>query len=622
MAQKILSLRELAYRPLAEDRHEVRLLQLKHKIHEPTPLIGDRILCCELIHVERGLCQPYIALSYSWGRNIDHAPLRIGDQHYHVNATVDAALRQLQSEDTDVLVWIDQICINQQDDVEKGHQVKQMKEIYSDAETVVAWLGSTENGSDRLLRHIGRIGNFIWAGEHQRVFASHQGEEALEAIGRAFRFLCEREYWKRLWIMQEFAVASRLRIACGDVMIWDWQLQAVLVFVNRLPAKGQDILARENAVELLSRGMTRAYISSATSFTEGVFTRRARYCSRKDNDDPLIRVLVTTLVLEHDCNQPLTTDPRDRIFSVLQLASDRDDFGCFPDYTWSCEKVFREATLIMLRQGHVDLLAYCQFPRDSLGVPTWVPDLRMRILSPCTGHPWTNHFHASGKALSQQEILSPTAETIVLQGVLVDTVEACGDTWDPDWLEPIDHAAARVYLEQIRGFCENSPRLRASGETEIGAACLYIASCADIPDDPLMELTDKAYDAILGRLDNLAVRTQTVEEGGNADVHEGQDALDHDLESENGVHWYIERLRLLHSRRPFTSKTGFVGSVPQSAQPGDIVCIFLGGKIPYVIRRVEDDPEIYVLVGEAYVHGIMKGEFVRSDSEIVHIMLR
>jgi hypothetical protein len=102
-----------------------------------------------------------MALSYAWGRNNNKAPLRIGDQKYYINETVEAALRQIQDKASDVFVWVDQICINQQNDVEKGHQVQQIKEIYSEAETVVAWLGPAEDGSDRLLRHLGRIGTFI-----------------------------------------------------------------------------------------------------------------------------------------------------------------------------------------------------------------------------------------------------------------------------------------------------------------------------------------------------------------------------------------------------------------------------------------------------------------------------
>jgi hypothetical protein len=138
-------------------------------------------------------------------------------------------------------------------------------------------------------------------------------------------------------------------------------------------------------------------------------------------------VLITTLVLEQDYNYPLATDPRDRIFSVLQLARDKDEFRTFPDYTWTCERIFRKAALNMLRQGHIDILAYCQSPSDAPDIPTWVPDWQMKIRSPYTGPPWINDFSASGHTLSQQIILSPSPGTVVLQGILVDSVEEYED---------------------------------------------------------------------------------------------------------------------------------------------------------------------------------------------------
>jgi hypothetical protein len=520
---------------------------------------------------------------------------------------------------------VDQICINQQNDIEKNHQVQQMMEIYSEAESVIAWLGTTADGSDRLLKHVGRIGQFIWAGEYQRVFAPHQSREAQEAIGLAFRSLCERDYWKRLWIMQEYAVANRLRIACGDVMVWDWQLQAVLVFMNRVSLNSQGILPgdHDHGIEAVSQGMVRAYRNPATSFMEGVVTRRDRYRNQaKGNYDPLFRVLITTLVLENDYSHPLSTDPRDRIFSILQLASDSGEFGCFPNYTLTCEKVFLETALIMLRQGHIDILAYCQFPQDSLDMPTWVPDWRMQIYSPCTGPPWINNFLASADTLSKQVVLCENAHTVVLQGVLVDSVDECGDIWDPNWLAPLNSPAAMAYLEQVRKFCETSPRFMTPGEAQIAAACIAIAFANNAMDEKLLGHPADAFLDVLRRLKKHTSLAQATKADGKAGVSTEQDAFETDLKGETSFPWYTERLRLLHSRLPFISKTGLIGIAPKCARPGDIICIFLGGNVPYVIRPVEYKPETYLLVGEVYIYSIMNGEFMQGVPKIIPIRLK
>jgi hypothetical protein len=61
-------------------------------------------------------------------------------------------------------------------------------------------------------------------------------------------------------------------------------------------------------------------------------------------------------------------------------------------------------------------------------------------------------------------------------------------------------------------------------------------------------------------------------------------------------------------RRPFVSVKGFVGLAPKHVEAGDVIVIFPGARFPYVLRKCDDGS--HVLVGEAYVHGIMDGEFV------------
>ncbi|KAF5003607.1 hypothetical protein FDECE_9862 [Fusarium decemcellulare] len=66
-------------------------------------------------------------------------------------------------------------------------------------------------------------------------------------------------------------------------------------------------------------------------------------------------------------------------------------------------------------------------------------------------------------------------------------------------------------------------------------------------------------------------------------------------------------LHSLSHRRGFVTKNRWMGLGPRVAQPGDIVAILFGGKVPYILRPVDDH---YLFVGECYVHGIMQGELV------------
>jgi hypothetical protein len=100
MARQTRFLGDLPYEPLMNNPPEIRLIQLRPRTYKPPPPASSDILVCELIRAVRGCCPPYMALSYVWGKNIDLVPLRIGGRQYHVNATVEAALRQLQAEDS------------------------------------------------------------------------------------------------------------------------------------------------------------------------------------------------------------------------------------------------------------------------------------------------------------------------------------------------------------------------------------------------------------------------------------------------------------------------------------------------------------------------------------------
>jgi len=54
------------------------------------------------------------------------------------------------------IFWIDAICINQNDDIEKGHQVASMAKIYAKVSGVIVWFGEAADDSDRAIRAIRR----------------------------------------------------------------------------------------------------------------------------------------------------------------------------------------------------------------------------------------------------------------------------------------------------------------------------------------------------------------------------------------------------------------------------------------------------------------------------------
>jgi Heterokaryon incompatibility protein (HET) len=117
------------------------------------------------VHIQEA--EPYEALSYTWGGKPD--PSRFikildGGQAYSIpiTANLESALRQLRplSDVTTVTyLWVDALCINQENHVEKGSQIPKMADIYNQATSVRVWLGEEKDHSDVALNFIRRVLN-------------------------------------------------------------------------------------------------------------------------------------------------------------------------------------------------------------------------------------------------------------------------------------------------------------------------------------------------------------------------------------------------------------------------------------------------------------------------------
>ena len=130
-----------------------------------TPLIGPNAirLFCLLPHEDEGApvrgrlvghslqhagerAQRYEALSYVWGTMSKQLSIEIGEAEFAVTGNLHAALKRLRDDCFERILWIDAICINQQDHDERTQQVGCMALIYASASSVIVWLG--EPGPD------------------------------------------------------------------------------------------------------------------------------------------------------------------------------------------------------------------------------------------------------------------------------------------------------------------------------------------------------------------------------------------------------------------------------------------------------------------------------------------
>jgi hypothetical protein len=181
---------------------------------------------CELLHwhSSNNTNPDYIALSYVWG---DQHPacsvtIRIHGSPVVVTPNLHSALKRLRHAQQIRHVWVDALCINQQNTIEKNQQVARMDMIYERSAFVVMWLGDAADDSDVAMASLLEMETGLgftqwWSNDNQIV-----------AIDK----LLQRAYWKRIWICQEVVLAAHAFVCCGRFAVRWPTLVVFLVYLN------------------------------------------------------------------------------------------------------------------------------------------------------------------------------------------------------------------------------------------------------------------------------------------------------------------------------------------------------------------------------------------------------
>jgi hypothetical protein len=156
----------------------------------------------------------YIALSYNWGITSDathsiecnEMPMRVRKNLYGF-----LVLYQRHAEPGTLPLWVDAICVNQDNIEERNHQVALMREIYASATLVIAWLGGEIK--DAALAFSLIDGPFGLKPDDDK---EECGKSSYHHW-RSLRSLFRRSYWERIWIVQEFILPRNVEIWCGEL---------------------------------------------------------------------------------------------------------------------------------------------------------------------------------------------------------------------------------------------------------------------------------------------------------------------------------------------------------------------------------------------------------------------
>lgn len=134
------------YRPLQPDKSKIRLLCVS-----PQPFSITEPLQCTISHVSLD-DQPapeYETISYCWGDPSPRTAMVIDGVHVLVPVNTELALRRMALPNERRMLWIDALCINQKDLMERTQQVRLMARIYSTGTQNLVYLGEEDEWDDR-----------------------------------------------------------------------------------------------------------------------------------------------------------------------------------------------------------------------------------------------------------------------------------------------------------------------------------------------------------------------------------------------------------------------------------------------------------------------------------------
>lgn len=193
------------YTPLPPNApHSIRLLSL---LPHSDPAAGIQCNLSEysLVDSNGEGAHLYEALSYVWGDPTDRGRISVNGKYMSITANLHSALRHLRHGRIVRHLWIDAICINQDDDGEKEGQIRLMAEVYSKASRVIVWLGNEDGGVDGTLEALRLLAD----DENEAVDAEITAR--MDGIDKpAVLELLRRPWFKRIWVRKPSASRPRL----------------------------------------------------------------------------------------------------------------------------------------------------------------------------------------------------------------------------------------------------------------------------------------------------------------------------------------------------------------------------------------------------------------------------
>ncbi|RDW91514.1 hypothetical protein BP5796_02679 [Coleophoma crateriformis] len=578
---------------------------------------------CTVSHVSLDSAPPYTALSYNWGDESRTKSIYIDGASSMITENLECALRHLRRPDKELTLWVDSLCIDQGDKEEKSEQVQQMREIYSRAISVLAWLGPEAESSNVAMDWIKDFGSRsssfgIGTKPNLRLRYLRQADEKiLVDLGGSYKQFIDdlkselgpsnpqyykvifalkgvfsRPYWGRIWVVQELFTATKTSFVCGTKTVTEDELHHGLRLIRNF---GHYRLLESSHEAQFGISDSNSILSIPTLAPINLLKIR-----RAATPLPLIHLLRSLRTSKAKLHQ-------DKIFALLGIAEDSQLLSLSPDYDKPWQDVYIDAAEALISKGYIEVLSLCEASNRTPELPSWVPDWSHEIERSPIQQRTRNRVSASPTTILQPEFSASGPHhfsngrvfrsgqghlgRLSLSATFIGEVQSLGTTW-------VDGGLG-TWLSDLQRLSQKSSQI---SKQSVQAQIVWRTAVADqeirqgMIKPRLSNHMLSAVDELLANRDLRHVNSQTFIEAGLGD--------------------YVQQLQqIAQSRRPMLVGNGYVGIVPVETEPGDQVFIILGADVPHILRRRRQS-ESLLLIGEAYVHGVMDGEVMQGVTDI------
>ncbi|KAL7933355.1 heterokaryon incompatibility domain-containing protein [Trichoderma chlorosporum] len=361
---------------------------------------------------------PYEAISYVWGTSDRLFELICDGAILPLTQSIRDALVRVRLPDRPRRLWADQICINQDDIVERSQQVKLMNAVYKNASKVLVWLGRDTDGvaagAVQMVHHLDGV--FKDDKAHEKFKVDHEENLSLQRSEPWIPLakLTKLPWFHRIWIVQEIGTTAPATLYWGDTEM-DWDM---LSFVAGI--------------------LNERYHHLRSRFFIG--TSNIRYLHKRfvepdvENDQFHNR---SNFAYElHRARHLLAQDPRDHVYAFLGHFSlykgSQELQSLVADYSKSIGEVYFDVAVRSLRGANdLVMLAATHHSQPNgkrrppgndqdADLPSWVPDWR-DLPRHIIGSPSVPH--RASKDTRPDLTIDEDARILHARGVRIDVVE-------------------------------------------------------------------------------------------------------------------------------------------------------------------------------------------------------